>query len=571
MKHFRVLLVDDDEPEILSKAVAEFPEGGRVRLRTAKDKATAEKLLKKEFFHLALIDPRLHPKDDNKFDGVNLLRKLKELRPSCERLILTHLGRRGKDDAKPIARQLHPIDGLAQGILMKTDVARAFRKLINEKANRWLNNPEGKPGEDRPLDIVGTDLAAQTLHSLFNRRDKKSSHKTKTAITADEIDFLVSRLFGQGEPWDHKHEGLGIQRVELTLIRRQGFSPAAVFKARSFSSNNTEGIMCVLKFAKRDYVEQELVRYSRYVRFRLAMHHRAELLGWGFADNVGVLCYNFAGDTSLSKLFLKKDAGFFRALDDLFSPKKQSWYTDPCVVRLSDHFLRDYKMDVLKVTELIRQVLAELERQFQGSRRGHQVALCGATLNLPDDVLQKSVFDQEMPGCIVHGDLHCDNVIVGKDDQPMLIDYFSVTNGPRALDFATQEGSVRLLALQRLDEHEDIVPDPRPDTEVIPEQCQALAAEEAVWKAVWGRNTAESAAAPGEPSWSTASIQIGKLAQANFPKKEDPARTDLTEEEYAATCLLWALRLFKVEDMPLRDLARLLVWISFLVQVLMKR
>ena len=62
--------------------------------------------------------------------------------------------------------------------------------------------------------------------------------------------------------------------------------------------------------------------------------------------------------------------------------------------------------------------------------------------------------------------------------------------------------------------------------------------------------------------WIRASVHVGKTAKANFE--------DLTEEEYAATCLLWALRWFKVKEMPARERTRLLTWIAFLLRKLKK-
>src|SRR4029077_13480981 len=77
MKHYCVLIVDDDEKDILDVARAVFKEDPDVKLYTAKDSACAEEKLKKHFFHLALVDPRLDPDDDDRFEGNGVLEQLK--------------------------------------------------------------------------------------------------------------------------------------------------------------------------------------------------------------------------------------------------------------------------------------------------------------------------------------------------------------------------------------------------------------------------------------------------------------------------------------------------------------
>ena len=549
MRHFSVLLVDDEKENILEEAEREFPSGSNIRLKTANDKRSAEKLIKSEFFHMALVDPGLS-QDDDSLEGNLVLSRLKELRPSCERIILTNLSRHEyNNDTLPIVAQMHPTLGSAQGILIKTDVVNSFRALIGERAGRWLQNC---------LEIDGARIVADKLSDLFSKRHQK----TKTSVTADEIDFLVSRVFGQGEPWNLAQEGLGIRRVTLELIPRQGFSLAAVVKATCYSKDNVPGVLCVLKFATPEHVQTELARYSQYVRFRLAVHHRVELLGWSIGDNFGVLCYNFAGIASLSDLFLKEEPMFFGALDELFA--KQSWYSEKCQVRLGEHFHDYYRMNVFNVLDAIRKVAGRLEHAFNGSQRGNELLIGGATVSLPGDILDKKIFSRLSPGCVVHGDMHCDNVLVGERNVPMLIDYFSVGNGPRAIDLATLESNVRLLALLRFDEVGSYIPDPRPDKEVISEILALGTLEEGVWNTVW-RPDATIIEETKAPLWARASIHLGKLARKNFEKEPS-----LTEGEYAATCMMWGFRLFKVKDLSEANRVRLLVWISNLVGVLRK-
>jgi CheY-like chemotaxis protein len=456
--HFSVLLVDDDQRNVLDLAKKEFPDGLPIRLMTARDYSSALKLIKSDFFHLALIDPRLDTNQDD-MDGILLLKDLKVLRPSCERIIFTHLSKEEYKGASAIAAQMNPIDGPAQGMINKTHVVKNFRHLINLRAEDWLKHP---------LRIEGAALVAERLRGLFSHGRKKSGNRP--AITDDEIDFLVSRIFGQGDPWNIGEKGIGIDKVVIDLIPRQGFSAAAVAKAVCYSSEGIAGNKCVLKFAARDYIERELVRYSQYVRYRLAVSHRVELLGWAFADAFGALCYNFAGESSLSNLFLQGKQSFSVALGDLLAKGKQGWYSERASARLVEHFNAHYGLDPDKVIQnRVRATVDELENTFSGGHRGDRLHVCGVTLNLPNDVIIKEIFQKEIDACIVHGDLNCDNVLVDEDERPMLIDYYAVAKGPRAIDLAVLECDVRLLSLRRPDPDRGSVPDPRSAAEFIPQ------------------------------------------------------------------------------------------------------
>jgi hypothetical protein len=544
MEHYSVLLVDDDRRHCLDVAEREFPRGQAIRVLTAPDKESADRLVKAEFFNMALVDPGLH-KEDTRFEGFVILKGIKENRPSCERFILTDLARNTLQRVMPISKQLHPTKGVAQGLQLRADPVDSFIELIREKANTWLTNA---------LKVEGADTVADRLRELYKERHKR----TKVAVCVDEIDYLASRVFGQGESWNLGQDGLGIRRVKLELISRQGFSLAAVVRAMCFSSDDVPGILCVLKFAPREYVQQELVRYSQYVRYRLDVHHRTELLGWVFADNLGVLCYNFASVTSLSDLFLREEPGFFDALSDLFSPGKKSWYNERSLIKMSRHFNDHYSTNLFDIQEKLNQTYANLEARFESSYKQNQLIVDGVTLDMPRGVLDRAVFNSPSPGCIVHGDLHCDNVLVKESNEPMLIDYYKVTVGPRVLDFASLEASIRLFALLHPNEQGEFLPDPRSDQEVFREILQLVKFEEAVWRTVWHPD--DSVVVPAKSFWMLGSIHLGRLAKSNS--------VDLTEEEYAATCLLWAMRLFRPESMPERSRVRLLVWISCLVRVI---
>jgi hypothetical protein len=570
MDHFVALLVDDEPRDTLTPVGEYFekdpgqklrqavdgntvapwheqPTRAAVKVCTARNYAEALELLRTQFFHLAMIDARLDREDKDNFEGLSLLGELKNLRPACERVVMSRLFGMWRD-AERIVREVHPLPGFARGrahsLFNLADPAQTCADLIEDRAFRWLRTQ---------VQVVGAQVAVDGLQARARRGSGEAAR-----ITHDEVDFLVSRLFGQGEQWN-QGDGIGIARVELALIE-QGFSSAAVLKGRCFSANQAPGIWCVLKFADRHYIEQELVRYSRYVRYRLAVHHRVELLGCGFGDNLGVLCYNFASASpesapvSLSKLFLKADRGFFVALDDLLSPGKKGWYQEKGTVRsLGNHFHTTYAVDTIE----IRRQLASLHEI--GWLQGDRLTIGDVVLELPSaDLFVNTVFTGSAESCIVHGDMHCDNILVGAGNYPNLIDYYYVGNGPRAIDFATLEGSVRLLDLQQrigMDDQVGNGPDP-----ALADIVVMIREEQALEQTVWSGGAAAFGPEQALSNWATASLHIAGLARRNHE--------GLRREEYAATCIMWAMRLLKVPALSTRQRLRLLVWISPLITLL---
>jgi hypothetical protein len=72
------------------------------------------------------------------------------------------------------------------------------------------------------------------------------------------------------------------------------------------------------------------------------------------------------------------------------------------------------------------------------------------------------------------------------------------------------------------------------------------------WSATWDNQDSDF-----EPYWARVSFRLRALMRENFP--------DCGEWEYAATCLLRALRVFAASAVRDEHRMRLLIWISVLV------
>jgi hypothetical protein len=147
--------------------------------------------------------------------------------------------------------------------------------------------------------------------------------------------------------------------------------------------------------------------------------------------------------------------------------------------------------------------------------------------------------------CIVHGDLNAENVLVSSDGRVMCIDYRYTGWGPRVLDYVPLEASLRLSTGSTEGAVEHVARDHRFEAEI--------------WKRAWGDSDAGKAFAEW-PFWARVSVRLSRLMREQIP--------DVSQKEYAAACLLWALRIFRVTSLRFEARLRLLSWMSGLCHVL---
>ncbi len=179
--------------------------------------------------------------------------------------------------------------------------------------------------------------------------------------------------------------------------------------------------------------------------------------------------------------------------------------------------------------------------------RRDELLLSGGKLLLPTtESLGQGIMRTEYRSLVVHGDLNASNVIIGDGDRTILIDYRTTTRGPRAVDYASMHASVRLSRAACDQPPQNAVDDER--------------AEYALWQHDW-KASEDWWTGSGEPSyWLEVAARLMRLASVRVE--------DLTRTEHAATCLWYALRVFRVRELPKDAKLRLLIWMSALERVL---
>jgi hypothetical protein len=344
-------------------------------------------------------------------------------------------------------------------------------------------------------------------------------------------------------------------RVDLKPLPG-GRSRAAVFQARLFSRDELGSITCVVKVAPRRESREERDRYESFARLRVASGHRAEMLVSRLGDTVGAAAYALAEGPSgevgdLEAHFAAEAEDALVLIDCLFGQGGGDLWrvlakagSETLPPDLGAYFASAYRLDALAVGALAEEFLREHAPGLglvAGAKGFQNASGEDGRLALPSSSFYGSAkVRTPYRAGVIHGDLNPTNVLTLDDKQVRLIDFRHARVGPIALDFAAQEAGVRLAGdLRGLT-----------DGGLI----GLLAEERRAVKAPWGTSKQES---EQQPYWMRISRHLGSLCR-ELTKGEVSAR------EYRATCLLYALRIFRANSLGDDKRARLLPWIAAL-------
>lgn len=509
METFEVLLADDDK-DLTDVVKRKFASDSRIRLYVAHTSHEANAVIASTFLHLALIDMQLSRGSSN--DGLTVFRELRRSRPSCKGLLLTAYPNEYRDSLFAL---FDPTDPLASGAIDKADHDIQIADVIRAFAARWFSN----------IRSINTDEVAPLVIAKM---------PSKTAqTTRNEIDFVLSSLLGQGQGIDQSETDFELQMHTISLQPLEGGRSRSVVTAgRPIDSRGNTGIWCVMKIGPRKEILQEFSRYSAYVRYVVALNHRVELLGTILGDTIGVMCYSFAGrspDTinSLYHVF-SNNLPAERYLDQIFGLSTRELYGRKAAEsELGHYFSATYGLDPRKVMTTVKEFLTGLSRRDTG------VGFTAPDTKALNDAFTSALFRTPFETCIVHGDMNANNVIVAEESRVIYIDFSHTGVGPRAVDFAALEASLRLAT--------------------CPADLSLLASivkeEDDVLRRSWTKKSPNSQSIA---YWAQTSEVLARYAQDNFD--------GLTKKEYAATCLLWGARLFRVTQLNKVERLRILLW-----------
>lgn len=541
MKLFRALVVDDEKAIRTQAETLTDPVAG-IEIETAASLEDAMEVICKGFFHIAFVDLSLHKNYKDNTDGATVLRHLQDLRPSCRRILLTAYATEHREQ---VFHLLDPDRPRIHGALDKNDFGRNFLQALSAEAEAWLAAPVEVP--ERELEQLFKRLQAGDINGSIS-----GPHRIE--LTRSEVDFVVSSLFGQGSRTE-KLEGADLRDVHLTPLAG-GKSRAVVLAALPSDGWGAPGIRCVVKIGPRDDVAEERRRYDRYVRFRVSLRRRVEILGHVEGDSLGAVCYSFAGHSPeqvTDVQALLDDGAYPEALQAVEHTigRAEDWPFEPAPGDdLGGFFHSAYALEPSKVVKDVDRLADKLAGQLGARHEDSSLIFEGGSLQLPSESLLGAGALREPYGVsIVHGDLNARNVIVAADGRTTLIDFRHTSRGPWALDFAALHASIRLST-----------PVVAGITERVPKEERF---EQRLWDYGWEDKDGwwPPQAKKDPPGWTQVAALLMYYAFRNL--------NGLTRKEYVATCLLYGVRILKT-SLSDEERLRLLVWISPLCRILEK-
>ncbi len=575
---FQVLLVENEE-DMRNAGLGHIGAEYDVHPIAASSQAEAEELIDRHYFDAAVIDIELKTGDAG---GLEVVRKLIETCPTTRIVV----GTQHHDEAR-----VGPLLALTSEpqlieILYKDQAPEGWqRSCVEEEIQAWRKARIAFEGAE---EIIKTLRESERVPRL--RSDEQEAHR--------ELDRLLRALFFTLAPIDKGSQAT----VHFQAMRSTGLSSAAVFEAEPHLGLEDQdmpvpGVECVVKIGAREEIEEEAKRYDNFVRFGAHLYQRVELLSAAFEHSLGAICYSLVGARDASVVALddalrdpEREPMMKRALKGLFSAENRSWYSVRVAKQAVTPFFRaaysetmvedGYKhLDESLNTLSNRCKSIEAYRPAMPGEDG-SLRIGGTKLLIPrSDLFGQQAFTASGPACLIHGDMHGGNVLIeltpkdsgGSSDnganhseRVCLIDYRYSGPGPRCVDFAALETSVRyadadaILAATCADVES---PTERELDGALKVAARRHDPEIGLGMTLWDRTMGRRRASSRNIDWQVAPSSIHYWAQENFG--------DLTMEEYLATTIAAAIRQMSYDLEEVRRI-RLLTWMSAQYQLLTK-
>lgn len=279
--------------------------------------------------------------------------------------------------------------------------------------------------------------------------DKLRSDEWQKIQASRQLTALIRQIMFSG----HKPDPL-MHPDEITLEPMSGgFSSSYVFKM--IARNSKSGIVCVpsvVKISPREYAQQELDNYHRFVKWGIPYTWRVDLLGYGETKNYGAVAYSFILSESkkfepLTELLRRRlDDKVTEVVDTLFSPEMRRWYGDQLIrpqANLVERYVNRYFRGAESKALSEKTFLSLTQSCFGAQITGNKISIAGESFDLPLPALFGWPI-VSYQSCICHGDMNSNNVMVAENDQLIFIDFQETGRGHVFEDFVTMEASVRL-------------------------------------------------------------------------------------------------------------------------------
>jgi CheY-like chemotaxis protein len=543
----RVLVCDDDE---MWKRIAEEqlePFGDHVEVEFFTDPDQASLAVRSRHYDAAFIDIYfpVGPGIDQDPKGIDLSRTLASMAPSCKQVLMTRFAARGFSQ---IFEYVWSFDGASPAVVNKSaQRVEYFYDFVEKNFSRRLQRVWSMPD------------VSKIAESLIDGTRRRGTYRRSEVELEREIRNLLFDLFDEAASIE-----LASRPPALQIERHHfGQSGSIVLETRiHYGQDETDspvlGTRCVVKIGSLKSTKQEEKRYRELVRMGVPVEFRVELLQTAYGDDLGAICYSFAGGESeeiesFDELLVAEAADqqasptdvlmprSTRVLSELFDTQRRSWHA---IVgkseAIADFYSDEFGTDFL---ERIRQMANFVRKQEQGRFNGEsgEWSLKGFKMFLPTrDDPGVGAWRKRSPTCLVHGDLHGGNVLVNSRGTVNMIDFANVSLGPRFVDSTALAATVRLRLISEF---------PASEISRIYKAEQALIRERTSEKSI--------ALLTSTYHWFGLARTLNQLALKNAARRHEDQEI---QKELIMTQLCYSISIFGLPWLNDAQRMRLVVW-----------
>lgn len=427
------ILVVDDLPDLRATIRGILQDVGHIAQTVATQEEALE-AIRRERFHVAILDVRLDETDEENKDGLVLMHKIGKLDPTIAVIILT-----GYADVSMVQDALQPgPNGVraAFGFLQKNELEK-----LTDTVALALTNHVGISGN---LEIDDPDSVFPKIAQQIRFKDLA---KPDTSILLDELQELVAKLLPR------------CKKIQVKMIN-QGFSGAAVIAVTPWYRTNGKGQMLIAKLGELPQIELERKNYSEYVEGMIGGHRLPKTINVARTRLLGGILYTYAGMEKVQDFGdycrVAHIEDILLTLENLFLNTCEPWAAQPGQL-IPNQNLRAVFMKHLRLTD--EKLVLVLERltgknkpfirmgeDFIALTNNHAEVFINPVKFALDSALRADCYQR-----IIHGDLYGNNILVDHHNETWLIDFERTGPGLALQDFVSLDNYVRMSLYENID------------------------------------------------------------------------------------------------------------------------
>lgn len=546
-RNYRMLIVDDQPNEVKELMDLLEPKKQRIEVTYTTELEEAKSVIKRNHFHLALVDVNLDRGGGAGYrnsDGIKILAYLRDHKPSCYKVLISEYLTEYRREVFDSLSSLHKT---AEEVLDKRAAPNVIiQQIKNLKISKLL---------------INLDLNINYKKDVVRRlKEKMELPKVTLKLLELELEYLFHRLFSDYVCSNSRFVKNFIVDTVTCEEMTEGRSRCVVLKVTPGKEKH-EYNRVVMKVGSVDDIRNERDNYIRWIKWLKEYNNRTEFLGYAEADNIAGLLYSFAGGSKAEHCSLAavlegraKVKGeplkwnyeeYSKLIGDLFNPDKKEFYSDAWITEqksMKDFFYDFYFPKGVEVYE-------RAFEQWASNREDVQIQLGASQIRVGDKGRHHNPWKylvglktlRKYYQCISHGDLIARNIMVDKLGKYVVIDFARTGLGPLELDFVAMEASVKLHLMKS-----DRIDYMKFESNLVKKGFEDIAME------------CEKHMKDRELLAFRLSGLIRNLYKKNFDKKNFEPYWD--QERYYLSCMFAALRLIVIKELNDSQKLAMLCW-----------